>query len=101
MTKATMQTQINCYFNHAWDSETHPDLADKKAAITLAKSLAPNVKNFEYSGSQADGFEFYFTEIVTVTVDFNEGDCLADFDEVQNAQPLILGGEMTTARRVR
>jgi hypothetical protein len=96
-----MLTQINCYFNHAWDSETHPDLADKKAAISLAKSLSPNVKSFEYSGSQADGFEFYFTEIVTVTVDFEDGDCLADFDEVQNAQPLISGGEMTTARRVR
>jgi hypothetical protein len=95
-----MQTQINCYFAHAWDSETHPDL-DRKAAIALAKSLAPNVKNFEYSGSQADGFEFYFTEIVAVTVDFNEGDCISYFDEVQNAQPLIAGGEMTTARRVR
>jgi hypothetical protein len=95
-----MLTQINCYFNHAWDSETHPDL-DRKAAIALAKSLAPNVKNFEYNGSQADGFEFYFTEIVTVTVDFNEGDCISYFDEVQNAQPLIAGGEMTTARRVK
>jgi hypothetical protein len=94
-----MLTQINCYFAHAWDSETHPDLADKKAAIALAKSHSPNVKNFEYNGSQADGFEFYFTEIVTVAVDFEEGDCLADFDEVQNAQPLIQGGEMTTARK--
>ena len=96
-----MQTQIKCYFNHAWDSETHPDLPDRKAAIALAKNLAPNVKSFEYEGSQADGFTFYFTEIVTVAVDFEEGDCLADFDEVQNAQPLIAGGKMTTARRVR
>ena len=95
-----MQTQINCYFAHAWDSETHPDLADRKAAIALAKSLAP-VKNFEYEGSQEDGFTFYFTEIVTVTVDFEEGDCISYFDEVQNAKPLIAGGEMTTARRAR
>jgi hypothetical protein len=96
-----MLTQINCYFAHAWDSETHPDLADKKAAIALAKSLSPNVKSFEYEGSQEDGFTFYFTEIVTVTVDFEDGDCLADFDEVQNAQPLIQGGEMTTARKAK
>ena len=45
-----MKTTINCYFAHAWDSETHPDLADRKAAIALAKSLSPNVKNFEYEG---------------------------------------------------
>lgn len=96
-----MKTKVNCYFAHAWDSETHPDLADKKAAIALAKSLAPNVKSFEYSGSQEDGFEFYFTEIVTVTVDFEEGDCISYFDEVQNAQSLIAGGEMTTARRIK
>jgi hypothetical protein len=96
-----MQTQINCYFAHAWDSETHPDLADKKAAIALAKSLSPNVKSFEYNGSQADGFEFYFTEIVPVIVDFENGDCLADFEEVQNATPLISGGEMTNARRAK
>ena len=92
------KTKINCYFAHAWDSETH-DLADRKAAIALAKSLSPNVKNFEYEGSQEDGFEFYFTEIVTVEVDWNEGDCVSYFDEVQNAKPLIKGGEMTTARR--
>ena len=96
-----MQTQINCYFNHVWDSETHPDLANKKAAIALAKSLSPIVKSFEYEGNQADGFTFYFTEIVTVTVDFEEGDCISYFDEVQNAKPLIAGGEMTTARRVK
>jgi hypothetical protein len=99
-----MLTQINCYFNHAWDSETHPDLADKKAAIALARSLSPNVKNFkncEYEGNQADGFTFYFTEIVTVTVDFEDGDCISYFDEVQNAQPLIAGGEMTTARKAK
>ena len=93
------KTKVNCYFAHAWDSETHPDLADKKAAIALAKSLSPSVKNFDYSGSQKDGFEFYFTEIISVEVDFEEGDCISYFDEVQNAKPLISGGEMTTARR--
>ena len=95
----TTKIKVNCYFAHAWDSETHPDLADRKAAIASAKSLSPSVKNFEYEGSQEDGFEFYFTEIVTVEVDWNEGDCVSYFDEVQNAKPLILGGEMTTARR--
>lgn len=96
-----MLTKINCYFAHAWDSETHPDLADKKAAITTAKSLAPSAKNFEYEGSQEDGFSFYFTEIVEVSVNWEEGDCISYFDEVQNAKPLIDGGEMTSAKRAK
>jgi hypothetical protein len=36
-----------------------------------------------------------------VTVDFEDGDCISYFDEVQNAQPLIAGGEMTTARKAK
>ena len=96
-----MQTKVNVYFSHAWDSETHPELADRKAAIALAKSISPNVKNFTYEGNQVDGFEFYFTEIVTVEIDYSEGDSLNDFDEIQNAKPLIEGGEMTSARRVK
>ena len=96
-----MQTKVNVYFSHGWDSETHPELADRKAAIALAKSISPNVKNFTYEGNQVDGFEFYFTEIVTVEIDYSEGDSLNDFDEIQNAKPLIEGGEMTSARRVK
>ncbi len=99
--KIKMLTKINCYFAHAWDSETHPDLADKKSAIAAAKSAAPTVKNFEYDGSQEDGFTFYFTEIVQVEVEWQEGDCISYFDEVQNARPLIAGGEMTSAKRAK
>ena len=91
---------VAVYFSHFIDCETHPEISTKKDAIAVIKSQTTNKISNVVWEAEGQGWTLFFTEQVVVNVP-DDVECLSYCEAVQNAKPQILGGECTTARRLK